>query len=82
MVTKQRLLYPLEFFFETLTDTPNISQGFMFVGFVVLEILGGSISIPPPLSLVGVPNALVPVKLVLTQRNRVSTLEKEVHYKL
>ena len=32
-------------FFETLTDTPNISQGFMFVAFVVLEILGGSISI-------------------------------------
>ena len=35
-------------FFETLKDTPNISQVFRFVAFVVLEILGDT---PPPLML-------------------------------
>ena len=38
-------------FFETLKDTPNPSKGFRFVAFLVLEILGGSFSTPPPLVL-------------------------------
>ena len=47
-------------FFETLKDTPNPSKGFMFVAFLVLEILGGSFSTPPPWCLVWVPKPLVP----------------------
>ena len=45
MVTNQKLLYQIEIF-ETLKDTPNTSQGFRSVAFVVLEILGGSFSTP------------------------------------
>ena len=47
MVTKQKLLYQLEIF-ETLKDISNTSQGFSFVTFVVLEILGGPFRPPPP----------------------------------
>ena len=48
MVTKQKLLYRLEIF-ETLKDTPNTSEGFRFVAFVVLEILGEGSFRPPSL---------------------------------
>ena len=41
-------------FFETLKDTPNPSKGFRFVAFLVLEILGGSFSTPPPPLVLGV----------------------------
>ena len=37
-------------FLETLKDSPNISEGFRFVAFVDLEILGGG-SFRPPLVL-------------------------------
>ena len=37
--------------FETLKDTPNTSKGFIFVAFVVLEILGVPFRPPPPLVL-------------------------------
>ena len=50
MVTKQKLLYQLEIF-ETLKDISNTSQGFSFVTFVLLEILGGPFRPPPPLVL-------------------------------
>ena len=33
--------------FETLKDTPNTSEGFRFVAFVVLEILGWVLFDPP-----------------------------------
>ena len=38
-------------FFETLKDTPNPSKGFRFVVFLVLEILGVLLDLPPPLVL-------------------------------
>ena len=52
MVTKQKLLYQLAFF-ETLNDTPNTSEGFSFVAFVILEIILGWVlfDLPPPLVL-------------------------------
>ena len=63
MVTKQKLLYQLELF-ETLKDTPNTSEGFRFVAFLVLEILGWVLfdlpPPPPPWCLVWVPKPLVP----------------------
>ena len=37
--------------FRTITDTPNTSQTFRFVAFVVLEILGGQFRPPSPLVL-------------------------------
>ena len=46
MVTKQKLLYQLEFI-EILRDIPNTSEGFRSVVFVVFEIPGlRSISTP------------------------------------
>ena len=51
MVTKQKLLYQLEIF-ETLKNTPNTSEDFRFVAFVVLEILEGPFSTPHPHPLV------------------------------
>ena len=49
-------------FFETLKDTPNTSEGFRFVAFLVLEILGWVLfdPPPPPWCLVWVPKPLVP----------------------
>ena len=35
-------------FFETLKDNPNTSNGFRFVAFLVLEILGWVLFGPPP----------------------------------
>ena len=52
MVAKQKLLYELEIF-ETLKDTPNTSEGFRFVAFVVLEILGWVLFDAPPVLGVG-----------------------------
>ena len=39
MITKQNCYINLKIF-ETLKDTPNTSEGFRFVAFVILEILG------------------------------------------
>ena len=47
-------------FFETLKNTPNTSEGFKFVAFVVLEILGGGVLFDPLWCLVWVPKPLVP----------------------
>ena len=48
-------------FFEILKDTPDTSEGFRFVAFVALEILGWDLFDPPPLwYLVWVPKPSVP----------------------
>ena len=49
-------------FFETLKDTPNTSEGFKFVAFVVLT--GGPFRPPPPWCLVWVPKPMVPEGLI------------------
>ena len=59
-------------FFETLKDTPNPSKGFRFVAFLVLEILGGSFSTPPPPLVLG-----VGTKTLGARRVKYNTLLKE-----